>query len=44
MDTPAGSVLTTVVKAVFLIFILLILGAVAFTGWIVSRYWHAIGV
>jgi hypothetical protein len=31
-------------RAFFLLFILLVLAAVGYTGWIVSRYWSSVGV
>ena len=40
----ARTLWSTVLRAVFLLFILLILGAVVYAGWIVSRYWNVVGV
>jgi len=44
VDNKAAPVWSAVLKAVFLLFILLVLVVVGYTAWIVSRYWNAIGV
>lgn len=44
MDTPAAAVWSTALKGLFILFVLLVLAAVGYAGWIVSRYWNAVGV
>lgn len=44
VDTPAAAVWSTALKALFILFVLLVLAAVGYAGWIVSRYWDAVGV